>query len=126
VDFLHVVMGDLVAVVVDGGAQADVGGVHVRSGDGEVDLGDDDVGLLLGGGEGLAHAALGHLEVDDFTLAHLAGRAFADAEQGEGAVGPDFTDGGGDLGAADFKCDDNIARFSPEHRRSPLRTVGYS
>ena len=32
-----------------------------------------------------------------------------DAQQGQRAVGPDFPHGGGDLGAADFKCDDDIA-----------------
>ncbi len=119
VDFLHVVVRDLVAVVMDGVVTRGVGGAHVRAGDGEVDLGDDHVGLLLGLGQRLAHAALRDLEVDDLALADLARRPLADAEQRERAIGPDFPDGGGDLGAADFKCDDDIARFSPEHRRCP-------
>jgi hypothetical protein len=81
----------------------------MRAGDGQVNLADHNAGLGLSLGQRVANTALRDLEVDDFAFAHLAGVGFPDAEQGKRAVGADFPDRGGDLGAADFKCDDDIA-----------------
>ena len=81
----------------------------MRAGNGEINLRDHHVGLLLRLRQRLANATLRDLEVDDLALAHLARGTLADAEQRERAVGPDFPHGGGDLGAADFQCDDDIA-----------------
>ena len=77
--------------------------------DGEINLRDDDVGLLFRLGQRVAHATLGDLEIDDLALAHLAGLAFADAEQRQRAVRANFAHGRDDLGAADFEPDDDIA-----------------
>ena len=53
----------------------------MRAGNREIHLGDDHVGLLLGGGDRLPHATLRDLEVDDLALANLARRSFPDAEE---------------------------------------------
>jgi hypothetical protein len=109
VQFLEMLGQDLVVLVVDRGRDADVGGADVRARNGEVNLRDDDVGFLFRLGQRIADAALRHLEIDDLALAHLPGGAFTDPEQRQGAVGPDFPDRRGDLGAADFERDDDVA-----------------
>ncbi len=60
-------------------------------------------------------AFLRHLEVDDLALADLVGLAFADSQDDQGAVIAHLGDGDGDLAAAHFEGDDDIAVFSPEH-----------
>ena len=89
----------------------------MRAGNREINLGDHDISLLLRLGQRVADATLRDLEIDDLAFAHLPRCGLTNAEQRERAIGPDFPDRGDDLGAADFKCDDDIARFSPEHRR---------
>ena len=109
VQFLQVFLGDLVAVVGNQRGDARIRGTDMRSGNGQVNLGDHHIGLLLGLGQRVAHATLRDLKVDDLALAHLARRGLPDAQQGQRAVGSDFPHGGGDFGAANFKCDDDIA-----------------
>ena len=81
----------------------------MRAGNGQVNLGDHHVGFLLGLGQRITHATLRDLKVDDLAFADLPRGGLTDAQQGQRAIGTDFPHGGGDFGAANFKCDDDIA-----------------
>ncbi len=72
VKFLHVFLRERVVIVVDHGGDARVRGADVRPGDGQVNLGDHHIGLLLRLRERVPHATLRDLEVDDLAFADLA------------------------------------------------------
>ncbi len=109
VQLLEIFLRDFVTIIGDQRGDTRVGGADMRAGNGQIDLGDHDVGFLLGLGQRIAHATLGDLEVDNLALADLPRSGLADTQQRQRAIGPDFSHSRDHLGAADFKCDDDVA-----------------
>ena len=107
--FLQILRRDLVAVVINQRRDARVAGADVRAGNSKVNFRNHHVGLLLGLSQRIAHATLRNFKIDDLALADLSRCRLANPQQRERPVRPDFPDRGGDLRAANFKCDDDIA-----------------